>query len=233
MFRIISRARRIEARWFARSIGSAVATLLLSSPAFAQIGGDRVTSFLSKCPQLRPGPWHFWRRLPCHLRSGKHRPGASQRQAMGRRWRRAAPVIASATSPGFRGLSRDASTQTRCPRALRSSRFLGTRIGGLGICHRMGNCHAADWRPHTHSWIALIAGFLEGSWARANQKALVKMHSPMRFSLALMSLGFIPILALLWVAAPLAISATLLVFALGMVGIISTRNLVVHAPTQF
>jgi hypothetical protein len=81
--------------------------------------------------------------------------------------------------------------------------------------------------------IVLMVGFLEGSWARANQKALVKMHSPMRFSLALMSLGFIPVLALLWVAAPLAISATLLVFALGTVGIISTRNLVVHAPTQF
>ena len=47
MFRITSYARRIEARWFARSIGSAVATLLLSAPAFAQFGGDRVTSFLS------------------------------------------------------------------------------------------------------------------------------------------------------------------------------------------
>ena len=80
---------------------------------------------------------------------------------------------------------------------------------------------------------ALIVGFLEGSWARANQKSLVKMHSPMRFSLALMSLGFIPVLALLWVAAPLAISARLPVFALSTVGIISTRNLVVHAPTQF
>ena len=78
-----------------------------------------------------------------------------------------------------------------------------------------------------------LSGFLEGSWARANQRALVKMHSPMRFSLALASLGFMPVLALLWVAAPLAVSATLLVFALGTVGIISTRNLVVHAPTQF
>jgi hypothetical protein len=81
--------------------------------------------------------------------------------------------------------------------------------------------------------IVLMVGFLEGSWARANQKALVKMHSPMRFSLALMSLGFIPVLALLWVAAPLAISTTLLVFILGVIVVISTRNLVVHAPTQF
>ena len=89
------------------------------------------------------------------------------------------------------------------------------------------------WHVAPATLIALIVGFLEGSWARANQKALVKMHSPMRFSLALMSLGFIPVLALLWVAAPLAVSATLLVFALGTVGIISTHNLVVHAPTQF
>ena len=81
--------------------------------------------------------------------------------------------------------------------------------------------------------IAVIAGILEGQWARSNQKALIKMHSPMRFSLALASLGFIPVLALLWVAAPLVISAILLVFALGTVGIISTRNLVIHAPTQF
>ena len=89
------------------------------------------------------------------------------------------------------------------------------------------------WHVTPAFLIAMVAGFLEGRWARANQKALVKMHSPMRFSLALASLGFIPVLALLWVAAPLAISATLLVFALGTVGIISTRNLVVHAPTQF
>ena len=81
--------------------------------------------------------------------------------------------------------------------------------------------------------IALIAGLLEGSWTRANQKALVKMHSPMRFSLALASLGFIPVLASLWIAAPLAIPATLLVFTLGAVAISSTRSLIVHAPTQF
>ena len=89
------------------------------------------------------------------------------------------------------------------------------------------------WHVAPATLMALIVGFLEGSWARANQKALVKVHSPMRFSLAVMGFGFIPVLALLWVAAPLAISATLLVFALGTVGIISTRNLVVHAPTQF
>ena len=81
--------------------------------------------------------------------------------------------------------------------------------------------------------IAVIAGSLEGRWARANQKALVKMHSPMRFSLALTSLAFTPVLALLWITAPVAVPPTLLVFALGAVAVISTRNLVVHAPTQF
>ena len=81
--------------------------------------------------------------------------------------------------------------------------------------------------------IAVVAGFLEGRWARANQKALVKMHSPMRFSLALTSLALSPVLALLWITAPVAVPPTLLVFALGAVASISTRNLAVHAPTQF
>ena len=89
------------------------------------------------------------------------------------------------------------------------------------------------WHTTPALLIAVIAGSLEGRWARANQKVLVKMHSPMRFSLALMSLGFIPVLALLWIAAPLAIPATLLVFTLGAVAISSTRSLIVHAPTQF
>ena len=89
------------------------------------------------------------------------------------------------------------------------------------------------WHVTPAFLIAMVAGFLEGRWARANQKALVKMHSPMRFSLAWASLGFIPVLALLWITAPLAIPATLLVFTLGAVAISSTRSLIVHAPTQF
>src|SRR4029077_5079253 len=81
--------------------------------------------------------------------------------------------------------------------------------------------------------ITLITGLLEGSWARANQKALVKMHSPMRFSLALTGLGFTPILAVLWITEPAAVTPTLVVLALGALAIISTRNLIIHAPTQF
>ena len=81
--------------------------------------------------------------------------------------------------------------------------------------------------------IPLMIGFLEGSWARANQKGLIKMHSPMRFSLSVTSLGLTPILALLWITAPVAVSAVLLVLAVGTLGIVSTRNLIVHSPTQF
>lgn len=47
MFRVIRRKSRIKLRRFARAIGSGVVALLLASPAFAQIGGDQVTTFLS------------------------------------------------------------------------------------------------------------------------------------------------------------------------------------------
>lgn len=47
MLRIISQKRRLAVRQLARSITTAVVMLLLGSPAFAQVGGDRVTSFLS------------------------------------------------------------------------------------------------------------------------------------------------------------------------------------------
>lgn len=81
--------------------------------------------------------------------------------------------------------------------------------------------------------IALVAGLLEGRWARANQKALVKMHSPMRFGLALSGLAFTPVLTLLWVTAPVTVPATPLILTLDSLAVIGTRNLVVHAPTQF
>ena len=89
------------------------------------------------------------------------------------------------------------------------------------------------WHVTPAFLIALVAGLLEGRWARANQKSLVKVHSPMRFSLALTSLALSPVLALLWITAPVAVPPTLLVFMLAVVVVISTRNLVVHAPTQF
>ena len=47
MFRVIRRKSRTKLRRFARAIGSGVVALLLASPAFAQIGGDQVTTFLS------------------------------------------------------------------------------------------------------------------------------------------------------------------------------------------
>lgn len=81
--------------------------------------------------------------------------------------------------------------------------------------------------------IPLLVGFLEGSWARTNQNTLIKMHSPMRFSLSLATLGFSPVLALLWITAPIAVSGAFLVAMLGALLIVSTRNLILHAPTQF
>src|SRR5437879_6779451 len=89
------------------------------------------------------------------------------------------------------------------------------------------------WHVTPAFLIALVAGLLEGRWARANQKSLVKVHSPMRFSLALGSLAFTPVLALLWITAPVAVPATMLVFMLGVVALVHTRNPIVHAPTHF
>ncbi len=47
MSRILSRCRRMAARAFERGVVAFMLTLLLGLPAFAQVGGDRVTSFLS------------------------------------------------------------------------------------------------------------------------------------------------------------------------------------------
>jgi hypothetical protein len=55
----------------------------------------------------------------------------------------------------------------------------------------------------------------------------------MQFSLALAGLGLLPVLALLWLAAPIAIPAVALVLVAGAFAIFNTRNIIVHAPTQF
>ncbi len=81
--------------------------------------------------------------------------------------------------------------------------------------------------------LPLLIGLLEGWWARANQKSLIKIHSPMRFSLALAGLGLIPVLALLWATAPMEVPAIMLVCLIGVFAIFNTRNVIVHAPTQF
>jgi len=78
-----------------------------------------------------------------------------------------------------------------------------------------------------------LIGFLEGWWTRANQKSLIKIYSPMRFSLALTGLGLIPIVALLWVTAPITIPAMMLVLLIAFFATFTTRNLILHAPTQF
>jgi len=81
--------------------------------------------------------------------------------------------------------------------------------------------------------IAVLIGFAEGHWARANQKGLVKIHSPIRFSVALGGLAMIPLLVLLWVAAPIIVPIKALVSFVCVLASLSFRNLIVHAPTQF
>jgi hypothetical protein len=55
MFRVISGKRRIQLYRLAPAIGSGVGMLFLVSPAFAQIGGDRVSSFLSSALSYAQG----------------------------------------------------------------------------------------------------------------------------------------------------------------------------------
>jgi len=55
MFGTIRRKWRIESRGLVRAVGTSAATLLLASPAFAQIGGDRVSSFLSNALSYAQG----------------------------------------------------------------------------------------------------------------------------------------------------------------------------------
>jgi hypothetical protein len=81
--------------------------------------------------------------------------------------------------------------------------------------------------------IAAGIGFLEGSWARSNQKSLVKIHSPMRFSLALTGVGLCPAVILLWATVPLMVPVIILGLFVSTLAVFSVRNLVVHSPTQF
>src|SRR6266705_2993662 len=77
---------------------------------------------------------------------------------MGWRRRRTAAVIGFTASAHFRGLSRAASTQTRCTLALSSSGIPRPRIGGLGIRDRLGDHHAAVRRSRSSRIFRLCAG---------------------------------------------------------------------------
>jgi hypothetical protein len=81
--------------------------------------------------------------------------------------------------------------------------------------------------------IACLIGLAEGHWARASQRRLVQIHSPMRFTLALGGLAMIPLLVLLWVTAPLIVPINALVSCTFILAVLSLRNLIIHAPTQF
>lgn len=76
-------------------------------------------------------------------------------------------------------------------------------------------------------------GVLEGFSTRQSQRAVVKIHSPLRFRVSLLSLGLLPVGAVLWMAAPVAVPPSLMVFLLFCVAIWACRNLIVHAPTHF
>jgi hypothetical protein len=89
------------------------------------------------------------------------------------------------------------------------------------------------WHVVPAFFITCLIGLAEGHWARANQRRLVKIHSPMRFSLALGGLASIPMLVLLWMTAPLIVPINTLVSCVFVLAIFSLRNLIVHAPTQF
>ncbi len=81
--------------------------------------------------------------------------------------------------------------------------------------------------------VLLFLGFIEGSWARSSQTTIIKMHSPMRFSLALSAVTLTPVFALLWITAPIALPATVLLIFVGSITVVGTRNLILNAPTQF
>jgi hypothetical protein len=81
--------------------------------------------------------------------------------------------------------------------------------------------------------IAGVIGSLEGSWVRSNQKGLVKVHSPVRFSLALAGVGLAPAAILLWATVPLMVPVIVLVLFVFTLAVFGIRNLIVHAPTQF
>lgn len=55
MFPVTSRERQIQLYRFVLRVGSGIGMLLLASPAFAQIGGDQVTSFLSNALSYAQG----------------------------------------------------------------------------------------------------------------------------------------------------------------------------------
>ena len=81
--------------------------------------------------------------------------------------------------------------------------------------------------------LAGVLGFLEGAWARSTQKGLVKIHSPMRFSVAMAGLGLTPVAILLWATAPIMAPVIAIVTFVPTLEVFSIRNLIVHAPTQF
>ena len=82
-------------------------------------------------------------------------------------------------------------------------------------------------------YLPMLIGALEGSWARHNQPAIVKIHSPIVFRAATLALALAPLGALVWLLAPVAIPASLVPAMEFPIIILALRSLVLHAPSHF
>src|SRR5207253_7235967 len=109
------------------------------------------------------------------------------------------PMLSKLDTPDFRNLMSVATPQLDWDRAIRLKKIVYMFMGSMIVketAYAIGMLALQDllnfigrleliifrsltlWHAAPALFTILIVGFLEGSWARANQKALVKMHSP-------------------------------------------------------
>jgi hypothetical protein len=82
-------------------------------------------------------------------------------------------------------------------------------------------------------YLPLLIGALEGSWARHNQQAIVKIHSPMLFRASTLALASLPLIPVVWLLAPVAIPAGVIPAVEFPIMILALRNLILHTPSHF
>ncbi|HEX5483791.1 MAG TPA: DUF4400 domain-containing protein [Terriglobia bacterium] len=82
-------------------------------------------------------------------------------------------------------------------------------------------------------YLPMLIGALEGSWARHNQPAIVKIHSPIVFRTATLALALAPLAAFVWLLAPVAIPASLVLATEFPIIILALRGLILNAPSHF
>jgi hypothetical protein len=157
--------------------------------------------------------------------------GGQSRQFIRQSWTRASDVLPESTMSGLAAMIPAYTERVvlLIPLALRE-KFAGKLWNAVELMiFRL----LLAWHVVPAFFITCLIGLAEGHWARANQKGLVKIHSPIRFSVALGGLAMIPLLVLLWVAAPIIVPIKALVSFVCVLASLSFRNLIVHAPTQF